>query len=277
MKKTMSCLILMFLFSGFANAQTAKTMTGTVVRVIHGGRWSGLIIKVGKKDYGIQTSYEPSAGDESRGGKGWEIEAVGNVWQAGRKVQVFYTEVTSNDYDGVKSWLKATKIVEVKNPQQVQTQKAAQTISVPHMNSLHREVLQNWLASKPSWRPAIENDAYIGSTKEWREYLKNEIRTWGNHPFYVADDFNSDGNQDFAVILIKKAGRSYKYAVAIFNGSFSGNKKVAPTFYSERVVGGGDLLLWVKGDEFGNRFIVGPPASDSGTSITPRGRKYFLN
>jgi hypothetical protein len=157
------------------------------------------------------------------------------------------------------------------------TQKTVSTISAPHMNSQHRNVLQNWLADKPGWRPAVENDAYIGLTKLGRISYRNEIRTRGNHPFYVADDFNSDGNQDFAVILIKKAGRSYKYAVAIFNGSFSKNKKVAPTFYSEQVAGVGDLLFWMTGDEHGNRFVVGPPESDSGTLITPRGKKYILN
>ncbi len=158
-----------------------------------------------------------------------------------------------------------------------QTQKTAPTISAPHIDSQHREVLRNWLSSKPGWRPAVENDAYIGLTKLGRGSYKNEIRTMGNHPFYVADDFNSDGNQDFAVILIKKAGRSYKRAVAIFNGSFSKNKKVAPTFYSEQIVAEGDLLFWMTGDEYGNRFVVGPPESDSGTLITPRGKKYIVN
>ena len=115
MKKTLICLALMVLFTSFANAQKVRTMTGTVVRIVHGGRWSGLIIKVGQKNYGIQTSYEPSAGDESRGEKGWEIKTVGNVYDAGRTVQVFYTKVDNTfDYDDVKTWLTATKIVEVK-------------------------------------------------------------------------------------------------------------------------------------------------------------------
>lgn len=156
-------------------------------------------------------------------------------------------------------------------------QRTIPAISAPHMDSLHREVLQNWLAGKPGWRPAVEADAYAGASKEWREYLRNEIRAMSNHPFYASDDFNGDGDRDFAVILMKKSGRSYKYALAIFNGPFGKKKKSAPSFYSERVAGEGDLLFWMTGDEFGNRFIVGPPASDSGTLITPRGKGYVVN
>ena len=56
-------------------------------------------------------------------------------------------------------------------------QKITPTISAPHMNSQHREIVQNWLAGKPGWRPAIEDDASVGETKEGREILKGEIQS----------------------------------------------------------------------------------------------------
>lgn len=114
MKKIICCLAITFAFALFAQAQKVKTMTGTVVREGHGGRWSFLVIRAGNKDYGIQTTHEPSYGDEQSGVKPWQIKTVGNVYRAGRKVKVFYTRVdTSFDYDNITSWLKATKIVEV--------------------------------------------------------------------------------------------------------------------------------------------------------------------
>lgn len=115
MKKIIFCLAITVSVAIFAQAQKVKTVTGTVVRDGHGGRWSFLVIRAGNKSYGIQTSREPSYGDEQSGVKPWQIKTVGNVWRAGRKVKVFYTKVDNSfDYDGVNLWLKATKIVEVK-------------------------------------------------------------------------------------------------------------------------------------------------------------------
>ena len=79
-----------------------------------------------------------------------------------------------------------------------QSQRIVPNISAEHMNAQHREILQYWLANKPGWRPAVENDAYVGQTKEGREYYKGEILSMRNHPFYVAADLNKDGKQDFA-------------------------------------------------------------------------------
>ena len=150
-----------------------------------------------------------------------------------------------------------------------QAQKTVPTISAEHMNSQHREILQNWLASKSGWRPAVENDAYAGQTKDVRDYLKGEIQSMSNHPFYVAADLNKDGKQDFAVMLVKKVGKKNKFAVAIFNSTY-GKTKLNPAFYTESV-SSGDLLFWMDGD-----LLLSPPASDSGNIIASRGNTYVL-
>jgi hypothetical protein len=150
-----------------------------------------------------------------------------------------------------------------------QTQKAVPTFSTEHMNSQHREILRNWLTGKPGWRPAVENDAYVGQTKEGREFYKGEIQSMSNHPFYVAADLNKDGKQDFAVMLVKKVGKKNKFAVAIFNSTY-GKQKLNPAFYTESV-SDGDLLFWMDGN-----LLLSPPASDSGNIIAPRGNTYVL-
>lgn len=148
--------------------------------------------------------------------------------------------------------------------------------SLPSFIALqHEPVLQTWLASRPGWRPATKEDSYIGVNKDAYDFIESQMRDLGRHPYYVEDDFNGDGHQDFAIILIRKIGRGYKYAVAIFNGPFGKTRKATPTFYSEQV-GEGDWLFWMKGDEFGSRFIVGAPASDAGYIIRPRGRGYVI-
>ena len=138
-----------------------------------------------------------------------------------------------------------------------------------HITSQHRTILFNWLKGKPNFRPAVENDAYSGSDKNGREYLKGEIQSMSNHPFYVSADINRDGKQDFAVMLIKKVGKKNKFALVIFNNTY-GKTNVAPAFFSEQV-SNGDLLFW--DDE---RLLLGPPASDSGNIVTARGNTYIL-
>lgn len=160
-------------------------------------------------------------------------------------------------------------------PKRAQTQKNSPTFSAEHISSQNRGILQNWLAGKSGWRPAVENDAYSGQTKQTREFIKSEIQAMTNHPFYIAADFNKDGKPDFAVMLVKKVGKKNKFAVAIFNGVVS-QRKVAPAFYTESVESG-DFLFWRTGDEFGNRILVGPPSSDSGYSIVPRGKTYIID
>ncbi len=90
-----------------------------------------------------------------------------------------------------------------------------------------------------------------------------------NHPFYVAADFNKDGKQDFAFMLVKKVGKKNKFAVAIFNNTYN-KQKIMPAFYTESV-SNGDLLFWMDGN-----LLLSPPSSDSGNIITPRGNTYVL-
>lgn len=150
-----------------------------------------------------------------------------------------------------------------------QAQKTAPVISAEHMNSQHREILQNWLASKSGWRPAVENYAYVGETREGREFLKGEIQSMTNHPFYVAADFNKDGKQDFATMLVRKVGKKNKFSLVIFNSTYN-KQKMTPAFYTESV-SNGDLLFWMDGN-----LLLSPPSSDSGNIITPRGNTYIL-
>lgn len=115
MKRTAICLVSIFLFAGFVQAQKAKTMTGVIIDNMLSNKWTAIVIKVGDKKYGIQTSRALSAGDIRSGVKGWDIKSVGNTWDKGRRVRVFYTKVDSSfKNDEVNLWLNATKIVEIK-------------------------------------------------------------------------------------------------------------------------------------------------------------------
>lgn len=64
MKKIATCLLFTLLFTGSVKAQKVKSMTGTVVKTIVTNKWGGIVIKVGNKQYGMETEYFPGVNDE---------------------------------------------------------------------------------------------------------------------------------------------------------------------------------------------------------------------
>jgi hypothetical protein len=114
MKRILTSFLAVLVVTSLANAQT-KAMSGTVITTVVGAQWSGIVIQVANKKYGVQTSYEPSAGDEARGERGWHARTVGNV-NEGHRVEVYYTKMDcSHAYEeGVPCWLTATRVVELK-------------------------------------------------------------------------------------------------------------------------------------------------------------------
>ncbi len=115
MKKILTCLAFVLLFTGFAQAQKPKTITGIVVQEIFENKWSAIVIKVGNKRYGVQTEFNASAGDLIDGQKPFVVKTNGDI-SVGKKVQIFYTKIDNTfDYDGVNTWLTAIKLAEVKN------------------------------------------------------------------------------------------------------------------------------------------------------------------
>lgn len=151
-------------------------------------------------------------------------------------------------------------------------------VAIPqYIRPQHRAILQQWLATRPTWRPATISDALDGLTGQSRKFTLEAIRSHGRsyQPYYAVADFNRDGSEDFAVILIDKSRAAARWAVTIFNGPFNDNQNPTPAFYTERV-SDGDWLLWKTGDQFGSRIILGAPDSDSGNVIRPRGRGYTI-
>lgn len=120
MKKFVRAVLFVWLVAAAVNAQVERTMSGIIVKTVFGGRWSGIVIALSNKKYGVQTSYEPSAGDEMRGQKGWQLRTLGSI-QEGRQVRVYYTGIdcSVNAYgDDIPCVLKATRIEEIETRMQ---------------------------------------------------------------------------------------------------------------------------------------------------------------
>jgi hypothetical protein len=130
----------------------------------------------------------------------------------------------------------------------------------------HRAVLNSWLVSHPESRLAIDADC---NCAEGLEQLKGgEGGPWqpkpNFHPFYVAGDFNSDGKEDFAVVLLKGAQR---YAV-VFNGG-SGQ----PVYFES--IGNTTALFFGPPRAKPYRLVLGSFMSE-GRTLEPVGHGYVL-
>src|SRR5207249_4936873 len=109
-----------------------------------------------------------------------------------------------------------------------------------YLSPTQASVVQRWLeASQSTWRPATEKD-----------YDKSIIQDFGTEyrhrmPFYAVGDFNRDGKEDFAIILVKESSSGKAFGVAVFNGDLDSTRVMEPTFFTNNV-NLGDVIVPLK-------------------------------
>jgi hypothetical protein len=122
------------------------------------------------------------------------------------------------------------------------------------LDQTQRISVMRWLAANPLYELIVRD--YCGCAD--RHY---------HHPYVVATDLNGDGVGDVAVLLALK-GKAGPAAFAIFNGPFDGE---APrvSFWATG---------WGRSDALFSdpRLFIGPPDSDNGYVIEPKGATYVL-
>lgn len=122
------------------------------------------------------------------------------------------------------------------------------------LDQTQRVSLMRWLAANPQYELII------------RDYCECADRHY-HHPYLVAADLNGDGAGDVAVLLAAK-GREGPSAFAIFNGPFDGEAATV-SFWTTG---------WARTDALFSdpRLFIGPPDSDNGYVIEPKGQTYVL-
>lgn len=145
------------------------------------------------------------------------------------------------------------------------------------LTSQEQEILGVWLTRHPQFRVATNGDC------DCAEDIKQMKAGYGGswtpvpdyHPYTATGDFNSDGVDDFAVVVVDRSKSTHNFALLVFNGPF-GSNAVPPAFVES------GLDLHGKGLFFGPprpkpyRLVVGPFESDNTAILVPRGRTYKL-
>jgi len=140
----------------------------------------------------------------------------------------------------------------------------------------HRRVLDGWLKQHPNLRLAALDDCE-GCRDDIEQTRRGSGGPWrpvpDYHPYRAVGDFNGDGRQDFAVVLVDTSKRDKVFVLVVFNGPFRDIAK-PPAFLET----GMDLR---HGGLFSGpprpkpyRLLVGPFESDAGGVLKPRNGSY---
>lgn len=125
---------------------------------------------------------------------------------------------------------------------------------------IYGNVINNWLKDKVNLRLATAED--YERTDEAFDEAFNVFSS-----SYEIGDFNGDGKDDLAVILVSK-GRKKSFSFAIFNAPFDQTQKKSPSFYLENI--GANYVIYNLDDEIS----LSSTSSDVAIKIKPVGGSY---
>ena len=143
------------------------------------------------------------------------------------------------------------------------------------LSSQEEQVLKKWLVLHPAYRQATDQDC--DCVADIQQMRAGSGGVWvpvpDYHPYTATGDFNADGVEDFAVVLVDHRKREKNFALAIFNGPFK-SETLSPAFMAS----GLDLkyigLFYGPPQPKPYRLLLGRFESDSGSLLIPDGRSY---
>jgi hypothetical protein len=141
------------------------------------------------------------------------------------------------------------------------------------LTNSEQRVLDSWLAVHTHYRVARDADCHCAV--DIRQLRKGFGGVWkpvpDYRPYVVTGDLNSDGIEDFAVMVIDKRLAKRQFTLLVFNGPFDGSPK-EPQFISRHLVG--YALFFGPPRPKPWRLITGPFESDNTSVLVPKGKTY---
>jgi hypothetical protein len=146
------------------------------------------------------------------------------------------------------------------------------------LTAQEQKMLKGWLAHHAEYRLATDEDCDCASDIEQMKTgyggLMKPVRNY--HPYVATGDFNGDGVEDFAVVVINPSKEEKNFALVVFNGPFKSDTAL-PAFMQS------GLDLKYTGLSYGPprpkpyRLLLGRFESDSGVLLIPHGRGYKVD
>jgi len=145
------------------------------------------------------------------------------------------------------------------------------------LKAREQKVLESWLGHHPQYRIATDRDCDCAEDiEQMRAGLGGAWKPVPDyHPYTATGDFNGDGVEDFAVVVVEQSKQENNFALVVFNGPFE-SETASPAFMKS------GLDLKYQGLFYGPprpkpyRLLLGRFESDSGLLLVPRGRGYAL-
>jgi len=136
--------------------------------------------------------------------------------------------------------------------------------------------LASWLAQHTEYRAATDADCQceddIRQTKAGYGDPKKSVADY--HPYRATGDFNGDGAEDFAAILIDRRLETATFVLVVFNGPFT-NRTLTPAFFKGGLHRSDALFYGPPGKKL-SPLLVGPFESDSGFLLVPSRSTYRI-
>jgi hypothetical protein len=145
------------------------------------------------------------------------------------------------------------------------------------LTAQEQKVLNGWLSKHPEDRLATDEDcACPGDIEQMRAGHGGIWKPVPDyHPYTATGDFNGDGVEDFAVVVVDPLKEEKNYTLLVFNGPFD-VEKATPNFIKT----GLDLkyvgLFYGPPRPKPYRLLLSGFESDSGSLLVPRGQGYVL-
>lgn len=139
-----------------------------------------------------------------------------------------------------------------------------------HLKPVHAALLKRWLCyQETNMRPVYEDKTSRSSQTYFRRDHPND------NPFYAVGDFNNNGREDFAVLLVSYAPeispdtKRKLNALAVFETPAADEAKPKAAYFNDQI----DSLFIIAGSADGTLAVASYP-SDDGFLLAPQGKTY---
>ncbi len=143
------------------------------------------------------------------------------------------------------------------------------------LTAQEQKVLQNWLTHHSEYRISTDEDCDCADDIKQMKAGSGEV--WkpvpDYHPYVVTGDFNGDGVEDFAVVLVGRTKQQKNFALIVFNGPFKA-ATLSPAFMESGMDLQNTGLFYGPPRPKPYRLLLGRFESDSGALLIPHGRGY---